>query len=63
MLTFKTARFLAFLLILTSFLMEVNAKCEMTYEDLDNCGIKGSLFDNSGRKIPETEDELTAFCE
>lgn len=63
MLTSRTARSFALLLILSSFLVKVSAKCEMTYVDLDNCGIKGSLFDNSGRKIPENEDELTAFCE
>ena len=54
---------LVILLALLSFSVEVSAKCEMTYEDLDNCGVKSSLFGNPKLKIPENEDELNVFCE
>ena len=57
------SNFLAFLIALASFLVKVSAKCEMTYEDLDNCGVKSSLFGNPKLKIPENEEELNMFCE
>ena len=49
--------------LLVSCLVGVSAKCEMSYEDLDNCDVKSSLFGNTKLKIPENENELSEFCE
>ena len=43
-------------------LHRADAKCEMTYDDLDNCALKSNLFGNPKWKVPETEDELTEIC-
>lgn len=51
-----------FVLSLFMFLVQVNAKCDMTTEDLDNCALQSNLFGNPKWKVPQTEDELTAIC-
>lgn len=63
MFTSKATCSLVLLFVFASFLVEVSAKCEMTQQDLENCGIKGGLFDNADKNIPLTEEELTEFCE
>lgn len=51
-----------FVLTLLTFLTRVNAECEMTFEDLDNCALSSTLFIEKNFKIPKTEDELTEIC-
>ena len=51
-----------FVLSLFMFLVQVNAKCEMTTEDLDACAQQNNLFGNPKWKVPQSEDELTEIC-
>lgn len=56
--------FLVCLFVLSAFKSaQVDAKCEMTFEDLDKCAMQSNLFGNPKWTVPETEAELDKLCE